>query len=174
MKLFISFIIIFFCVEVYSQARVDTGLKKTMDALKSGDAEGNSLGLGLRDPFKRDLPKKSRGKSRFKKGNAFTNSPTLQDVPLENIKIVGILLGKERRALAKVGTTADLEASAEAAARGDNAPLEDIYTIKEGMKLGVNSGEVRAILPGGIVIVEKIRNVYDQDEYLETIIPLSE
>ena len=49
----------------------------------------------------------------------------------------------------------------------------NVYYIKEGMKLGENGAEVKAILPGGIVLVEKIRNVYDQDEYLETVIPVS-
>jgi hypothetical protein len=33
--------------------------------------------------------------------------------------------------------------------------------------------DVKAILPGGIILVEKIRNVYDQDEYLETVLPVS-
>ena len=47
------------------------------------------------------------------------------------------------------------------------------YYIKEGMRIGTNSAEVKAILPGGIVLVEKIRNVYDLDEYLETVIPVS-
>ena len=45
--------------------------------------------------------------------------------------------------------------------------------MREGMKLGLNNAEIKAILPGGIVLVEKIRNVYDEDEYLETILPVS-
>ena len=51
--------------------------------------------------------------------------------------------------------------------------LPEVFYIKEGMKLGSSGAEVKAILPGGIVLVEKIRNVYDQDEYLETVIPIS-
>ena len=41
------------------------------------------------------------------------------------------------------------------------------------MRLGRDNAEIKAILPGGIVVVEKIRNVYNQEEYLETIIPIS-
>jgi type IV pilus assembly protein PilP len=40
------------------------------------------------------------------------------------------------------------------------------------MVLGNNNAEIRAILPGGVVLVEKLINVYDQEEYLETILPL--
>ena len=47
------------------------------------------------------------------------------------------------------------------------------FILKEGMSLGKNKAELKAILPGGIVLVEKFKNVYDQDEYLETIIPVS-
>jgi type IV pilus assembly protein PilP len=65
------------------------------------------------------------------------------------------MIGKERRALAKV------------------AGGTDTFIIKEGMKLGQNGAEVKAILPGGIVLVEKIVNVYDQEEYLETVLPVS-
>jgi len=112
----------------------------------------------LRDPFRRLISKKDRRKkSRFGgtvDGNVFSNLPSIEGVPLENIRIVGVLLGKERRAMAKVG---------------DN---KEIYMLKEGMTLGVDKSEIKAILPGGIVLVEKIRNVYDQDEYLEMIIPI--
>ena len=45
--------------------------------------------------------------------------------------------------------------------------------LKEGRTLGKNRAEVRAILPGGVVLVEKITNVYEQDEYIETIIPIT-
>ena len=50
---------------------------------------------------------------------------------------------------------------------------KDTYLLKEGMRLGLDNAEIKAILPGGIVVVEKIRNVYNQEEYLETIIPIS-
>jgi hypothetical protein len=41
------------------------------------------------------------------------------------------------------------------------------------MKLGANKATLRAILPGGLVLVEKNTNIYGEDEYLETVIPLS-
>jgi type IV pilus assembly protein PilP len=41
------------------------------------------------------------------------------------------------------------------------------------MKLGENQAELKAILPGGIVVVEKLKDVYDKDEFIETLIPVS-
>jgi len=73
--------------------------------------------------------------------------------------VVGILTGKTRRALVKVGN--------------DPKSLSgQAYILKEGMKLGEDEAELKAILPGGIVLVQKIKNIYEQDEYLETVIPL--
>ncbi|WP_417337149.1 hypothetical protein [Halobacteriovorax marinus] len=117
--------------------------------------------LELRDPFKRELRKKRSGKKDYPgMKTVFSNVQTIDNTPLDRIKITGILIGNERRAIAK---TVD-----------DNGKEgEQAYMLKEGMKLGENSAEIKAILPGGIVLVEKIRNVYDQDEYLETIIPVS-
>lgn len=114
--------------------------------------------LDLRDPFKRKINKK---KSSLRKGMSdgyFTNIiGSIETKPIESIRIVGIMIGAERRAMAKV--------------QGDTD--NNTYYLKEGMKVGPNGAEVKAILPGGVVLVEKIRNVYDQDEYLETVIPVS-
>ena len=117
--------------------------------------------LELRDPFKRELRRRSRGKKDYPgTRSVFSNIPTIDATPIDKIKITGILIGKERRAVAKTVN--------------DQGKLgEESYILKEGMKLGENNAEIKAILPGGIVLVEKIRNVYDQDEYLETIIPVS-
>ncbi|WP_127715229.1 hypothetical protein [Halobacteriovorax sp. HLS] len=117
--------------------------------------------LELRDPFKRELRRRSRGKKDYPgTRSVFSNIPTIDATPIDKIKITGILIGNERRAVAKT--------------INDQGKLgEESYILKEGMKLGENNAEIKAILPGGIVLVEKIRNVYDQDEYLETIIPVS-
>jgi type IV pilus assembly protein PilP len=118
----------------------------------------------LRDPFKRDIPKRARTNKGIgdRYGSKFSNIPELEEVPLDNIRIVGIVLGNEKRALARIS-----------ASKG-GALGPEIYTLKEGMRIGLNDAEIKIILPGGIVVVEKIVNVYDQDEYLETIIPISE
>lgn len=117
--------------------------------------------LELRDPFK--MPPMKRKKrldaSRFET-TYFTNVKTIDNTPIENIRIVGILLGKERRAVAKI-------------VEGNEGNENETYILKEGMTLGQNKAEIKAILPGGIVLVEKITNVYDEEEYLETIIPVS-
>jgi type IV pilus assembly protein PilP len=118
----------------------------------------------MRDPFKRILFKR---KSELKKsyaileeGNVFSNLPTIENVPLSHIRVVGILLGKERRAMAKLSS-------------GAQGAGKETYILKEGMKLGENQAELKAILPGGIVVVEKLKDVYDKDEFIETLIPVS-
>ncbi|MFA6237341.1 MAG: pilus assembly protein PilP [Bacteriovorax sp.] len=118
--------------------------------------------LDLRDPFKRRINKKKGtvDKAKINESGIYSNqSDRIEDKPVESIRIIGVMIGKERRAMAKIATGKTL------------AP--EIYFIKEGMKIGPNGAEVKAILPGGIVLVEKIRNVYDQDEYLETVLPVS-
>ncbi|MBT3584766.1 MAG: hypothetical protein HN509_07655 [Halobacteriovoraceae bacterium] len=139
----------------------------------------------MRDPFKRKRLRKKRTTrfGNFSQSGIFSNLPSIDGVPLDQIKIVGILLGKNRRAIAKIGDSssgAAVGGSAEAAAASRKAKRkaggssgDATYILKEGMKIGENEAEIKAILPGGIVLVEKITNVYDQDEYLETIIPLT-
>ncbi len=118
--------------------------------------------LELRDPFKRRINKKKGSNiQRGKVPGVYTNfTENIENKSVESIRIVGILIGNDRRALAKIAS--------------DKGGLEsEIYYLKEGMRVGTNGAEVKAILPGGVVLVEKIRNVYDQDEYLETVIPVS-
>lgn len=117
----------------------------------------------MRDPFKRRAQKlKSTSTKDYKLDKTvFSNLPSLDGVPLDRIKITGVILGDQRRAIAKI------------AEEGEKKPDADTFIIKEGMKLGFNQAEVKAILPGGIVLVEKIKNVYDQEEYIETIMPVT-
>ena len=119
--------------------------------------------LKLRDPFKRDarsMIKSGQSRGRILIDNKFSNLPKIDNVSLESIRIVGILLGKNRRAIARVvddtGTAG-----------------KETYIVKEGMKLGENGAAVKAIVPGGIILAEKIRNVYEEDEYIETVIPIT-
>jgi hypothetical protein len=119
--------------------------------------------FNLRDPFKRfQFKRKSELKKSYailEEGSVFSNLPTIENVPLSKIKIVGILLGKERRAMAKI-----VDSSGAAG---------ETYILKEGMKFGESQAELKAILPGGIVVVEKLKDVYDKDEFIETLIPVS-
>lgn len=117
----------------------------------------------LRDPFKRKTLKLKNDKKRyggFLQNNTYSNLPTINRTSLENIRIIGVLLGKDRRAIAKTTNNA-------------GKLSKNTYILKEGMRLGENNAEIKAIVPGGIVLVEKITNVYDQDEYIETVIPVS-
>lgn len=118
--------------------------------------------LDLRDPFKRKMSKRKSTQTTQKNGLITTTrgfyknyDDSIENKPVEQMKIIGVMTGADRRAMAKIGT----------------AP--ETYILKEGMKIGPNQAEVKAILPGGIILVEKIRNVYDQDEYLETVLPVS-
>jgi type IV pilus assembly protein PilP len=124
--------------------------------------------MELRDPFMRKSNKRKTNAAEAKTRNQllgiYSNvKNTIETKPLESIRIVGVVLGAERRAMAKVIDEVGMGVDGETT----------VYLIKEGMKIGENGAEVKAILPGGIVLVEKIRNVYDQDEYLETVIPVS-
>ena len=113
--------------------------------------------FSLRDPFQAPkLKKKAKRESTtpIRKG-VFTNVPQLGQVSLDDIKITGVLIGPERRAFVKTG-------------KGNIT-----YTLKEGMTLGTNNAEIKAILPGGVILVEKITNIYGDLEYLETVIPIS-
>jgi Tfp pilus assembly protein PilP len=115
--------------------------------------------LSIRDPFQ--PPKMERAKKDGEaqtpvRNGVFTNIPQINNVKLEDISIVGVIIGPERRAFVKKGTD------------------KTIYTLTEGMKLGANNAEIKAILPGGIILVEKVTNIYGEDEFLETVIPLSQ
>lgn len=108
----------------------------------------------IRDPFKTIAPKKGMSKSREHAKGIFNNvADSIETKQTDTLKIIGIMIGRERRAMAKSGG--------------------ETYIIKEGMKIGPNNAEVKAILPGGVVLVEKIKNIYDQDEYLETVLPVT-
>jgi hypothetical protein len=115
----------------------------------------------LRDPFKAPLIKNSNSKdesaSSSLQNGIYTNlvEKSLTGVSIQKIKVVGVLIGKERRAMVQFDT--DIS----------------VTILKEGMKLGPDNAELKAILPGGIVLVEKIVNVYGQEEFLETVIPIS-
>lgn len=134
--------------------------------------------LKLRDPFKRQRRSRSGRGIDIPDGprtNFSQNVPSIEGVPLRRIRIVGVLLGENRRALAKVVSRSLPNSNSEGP--GSQGATEELssetYILKEGMKIGESDAELKAILPGGIVLVEKITNVYDQDEYLETIIPIT-
>jgi hypothetical protein len=113
----------------------------------------------LRDPFRAPLMKTNKTDNESQvsltQNGIFTNISSIGEIDLKTIKIVGVLVGRDRRAMAKV--------------KGK----EDIVILREGMKIGADQAELKAILPGGIILVEKITNVYGEEEYLETVIPIS-
>ncbi len=120
----------------------------------------------LRDPFRPPFSK-SEGTRKGRGGN-FTITgkgqySNIAEIPFQqlspaNIRVAGVLIGKERRAMVTNGGVG----------KGSK-----IFVLKEGMRLGPEGAELKAILPGGIVLVEKMVNVYGEEEFLETVIPIS-
>lgn len=114
----------------------------------------------LRDPFKAPQSKSEKGK-KDKEGYFISGKGQYSNIKeetvsnVETLRVVGVLIGRERRAMVR---------------GSDKGP---IIILKEGMKIGEDGAELKAILPGGIILVEKIVNVYGQEEYLETVIPIS-
>lgn len=113
----------------------------------------------LRDPFRAPLMKTNKtdtdNQASLTQNGIFTNISSIGEIDPRTIKIVGVLVGRDRRAMAKVNGK------------------EDVVILREGMKIGADQAELKAILPGGIILVEKITNVYGEEEYLETVIPIS-
>ncbi len=113
----------------------------------------------LRDPFQAPKFKSEKSRARTSRYNGkMNNIPKLKtEFNVENINVVGVLIGKERRVLIK---SANQEGS-------------QVYTLKEGEVMGTKGPEIKAILPGGVILVEKITNVYGENEFIETVIPIS-
>jgi hypothetical protein len=113
----------------------------------------------LRDPFRAPLMKTNKtdndSQASLTQNGVFTNISSIGEIDPKTIKIVGVLVGRDRRAMAKVNGN------------------DDVVILREGMKIGADQAELKAILPGGIILVEKITNVYGEEEYLETVIPIS-
>jgi Tfp pilus assembly protein PilP len=113
----------------------------------------------LRDPFKpplqKNVDKESRGTLTRLRDGVYTNVSPAGQIDLQKMQIVGVMIGKERRAMARV------------AGKGT------VIVLREGMRIGKDNAELKAIHPGGIILVEKLVNVYGEEEYLETVIPIS-
>ncbi len=118
--------------------------------------------LSLRDPFKSPVTRgsKTNNKKIIQSSGTTLYSNIAQRPPetlnISELKVIGVLIGKERRVLVN-----------------SSDQSKEVIVLKEGMKLGQEGAELKAILPGGIVLVEKIVNVYGQEEFLETVIPIS-
>ena len=109
----------------------------------------------LRDPF--DAPKFKTAASRAKTSRyngEMNNIPKYEEAfKVESINVVGVLIGKVRRVMIK--------------------SKDQVFTLKEGEMMGSDGPEIKAILPGGVILVERITNVYGENEFIETVIPIS-
>lgn len=147
--IYILLLVIILPTQVFAKVEVDE-IFKEVTAIKDP--------ARLRDPFKAPKTKKIKEKKIInnKVGNGiYSNIANIGKIELEELKIIGVLIGKVRRAIAKIG-------------KG-----KETYILKEGMKIGENNAELKAIVPGGVILVERITNIYGQEEYLETVVPIS-
>lgn len=118
--------------------------------------------FNLRDPFKSPLKRQTVKKRKTSKSN-YTDGNTLRSgsrvnwsaIPLTSLTITGVIIGENRRAMVIT------------------PEAKTVKILKEGMRVGPDKAILKAILPSGVIFVEKIVNVYGQEEYLETVIPLS-
>ena len=111
----------------------------------------------VRDPFQPPKFSTSGQKERRQKADGVWDyeEKLLKNIPIEKIKITGVLIGKNRRVIIRPGDD------------------KKTFTFKEGETIGPGGPEIKAILPGGIILVEQINNIYGQPEYIETVIPIS-
>lgn len=111
----------------------------------------------LRDPFLAPRVKRSKdsGIASQISSTVYDDSPSVEDAKLKDLVVTGVIIGKTRRAFANV--------------KG----IDRVVVLKEGMKIGENDAEIKAILPGGLILVEKTVNIYGEEEYLETIVPIT-
>jgi type IV pilus assembly protein PilP len=116
----------------------------------------------LRDPFKVPLTKSELGAAREQKSlmrdGVYTNIDEMKVADIKQLRIVGVMIGRERRALARI----------------NGSTKKDIIVLREGMRIGADNAELKAIHPGGVILVEKLVNVYGEEEFLETVIPISQ
>jgi len=112
----------------------------------------------LRDPFQVPVIKSINSiKEKSAREASIDNTPQLDiEYDLEEISIVGVLIGKNRRVLLKVKDKPKVT-----------------YTLSEGDRFGIDGPVIKAILPGGVILVEKITNIYGENEFIETVVPIS-
>ena len=139
---------------------ISTSVNAKLDEIFDGQTKITKP-FALRDPFQ--APKFKSQSNRLTKERAkgiLNNIPDLEaEFDIESIIIVGILIGKERRVLVKL--------------KQGKTVSKEVYTLKEGDYFGRNGPEIKAILPGGVILVEKITNVYGEFEFIETVVPIS-
>ncbi len=168
-----SYLFVFVALLVFSfgSEANDQVVEEARQSLQSGEYlffEGQKTNIRnpfeMRDPFRMMLPAMERPEtSGIRTDFNFSNMPSLDNVSIDQIRITGILLGENRRAIAKIVRSRGVE---------QEVLSDESYMLKEGMKLGEYDAEIKAILPGGVVLVEQILNVYDQYEFIETILPV--
>ena len=105
--------------------------------------------FSLRDPFQSPKFKSERNKKSVQRASGvLDNIPKLEsDFSLERLKITGVLIGKERRVFINSGGKSN-------------------FSLKEGDSFGRGGPEIKAIMPGGVILVEKIKNIDVEDEFI--------
>jgi Tfp pilus assembly protein PilP len=146
--------IIVFLLSFAAQAQTNRGVR---DVFKDKTSIENPF--DLRDPFKAPLSKRVSEREADTRQKpiegVYTNIAPMGEIDLNRLSVVGVIIGKERYALARI-----------------EGRKETIKLI-EGVHIGRDRAKLKAIHPGGIILVEKLVNVYGEEEFLETVIPIS-
>ena len=149
----IKFLLLSLLIIDVAHSREIENVLKSMTSLKDP--------LGMRDPFQPPPIQRSGNQgagtaSTEQINGIYSNIPALGNMPIQEVRVVGVIIGPERRAFVR---------------KNNNDPTT--YVVRENDELGGGGARVRAILPGGMILVEKVTNIYGEEEYLETVIPLS-
>jgi len=106
----------------------------------------------LRDPFKR-VAELEKEKDSHAETSVIDEKSLQKEDSFTSLQLLGIFLGANKRALfQKEG--------------------KDTLTLKEGDHFGKEKAQLKAIYPGGVVFVEKFLNIYEQTEFVETVMAL--
>ena len=111
----------------------------------------------IRDPFLK--PPKEEGNVDLSKRNSgiWDYEEKLTDkVNVNELEVTGVLIGPTRRVLIKPKKSSS-----------------KTYRFEEGESVGTNGPVVKAILPGGVILAERINNIYGEPEFIETVVPIS-
>lgn len=159
------FLLFLFSMNLKAAPKISEKLKKFFEGKTKIEEP-----FDLRDPFKPPKAIHSSAKEEtnpFKRNGVYTNIAPVTEIEVEDLKILGVIIGKERRAIASTKGSGGGDGEKTSSSGGT-------FTLKEGMKIGKNDAELKAIVPGGVIFVERIKNVYGETEYLETVIPISQ
>jgi Tfp pilus assembly protein PilP len=93
----IKLLILTITINVQAQSSISKMLKDSSIKIKDP--------LSLRDPFKREKRisnEGNNGRGQILINNKFSNLPVIESIELDQLRVVGVLLGEKRRAITRI------------------------------------------------------------------------